>query len=132
MDLTARARFFSPERLNRPRGSANLSVMAITEILPHVRRDSKGVAWVDDTNVKVIEIVQSKQAYDLTPEELREQYSHLSLAQIYAALAYYYDHKDELEADIARRAKLADELRAQTEDRTLQTRLQDIKKRWTP
>ena len=82
--------------------------MATTEILPHVRRDSKGVAWVDDTNVKVIEIVQSKQAYDLTPEELREQYSHLSLAQIYAALAYYYDHKEAIDQSLEEEEALAE------------------------
>ena len=30
--------------------------------------------------------------------------------QIYSALAYYHDHKDEIEADIERRMKLADEI----------------------
>jgi uncharacterized protein (DUF433 family) len=106
--------------------------MAAIDTTPHVRRDAQGVAWVDDTRIKVVEVVLSKQAYDLTPEELQEQYSHLSLAQIHAALAYYYDHQDELDADIVRRAKLAETLQAQTEDRPLQARLHEVKKTWTP
>ena len=106
--------------------------MATIETIPHVRCDAQGVAWVDDTQVKVVEVVLSKQAYDLTPEELHEQYPHLSLAQIHAALAYYYDHQEELDADIARRAKLAEKLRAQTRDRALQSRLRKVKKTWTP
>jgi|ERR1035438_990418 uncharacterized protein (DUF433 family) len=106
--------------------------MAAIDAIPHIRPDAQGVPWVDDTCVKVVEVVLSKQAYDLTPEELHEQYPHLSLAQIHAALAYYYDHKAELDADMERRAKLAEELRAQTEDRSLQTRLHEVKKTWTP
>jgi uncharacterized protein (DUF433 family) len=36
----------------------------------------------------------------LTPEELVEKFPHLSLAQIYDALAYYYDNRSEIEQDI--------------------------------
>lgn len=36
----------------------------------------------------------------LTPEELVEKFPHLSLAQIYDALAYYYDNRSEIEHDI--------------------------------
>ena len=34
------------------------------------------------------------------PEEIQTKLSHLNLAQIYDALSYYYDHKDELDLDI--------------------------------
>ena len=36
----------------------------------------------------------------LTPEELVEKFTHLSLSQIYDALAYYYDNRSEIEQDI--------------------------------
>lgn len=38
----------------------------------------------------------------LTPEEIRNEYGHLSLAQVYAALTYYHANRDEIEADITR------------------------------
>lgn len=106
--------------------------MPAIEATIHVRRDSAGVAWVDDTNVKVVEVVMSKQAYDLIPEDLHEQYPHLSLGQIHAALAFYYDHQEELDADIARRANLVTETRARTEDKALQERLREAKTSWKP
>jgi uncharacterized protein (DUF433 family) len=37
----------------------------------------------------------------LTPEEIADQFGHLSLAQIYAALAYYHANRDAIEADLA-------------------------------
>lgn len=36
----------------------------------------------------------------LTPEEIRDQYAHVSLAQVYAALAYYHVNRDEIERDL--------------------------------
>lgn len=38
----------------------------------------------------------------LTPEEIRNEYGHLSLAQVYAALTYYHVNRNEIEADITR------------------------------
>ena len=38
----------------------------------------------------------------MTPEEIALEYSHLTLAQIHAALAYYHVNRDEIEADLAR------------------------------
>ena len=36
-----------------------------------------------------------------SPEEIADRIGHLSLAQVYAALAYYHANRDEIEADIA-------------------------------
>ncbi len=36
----------------------------------------------------------------MTPEELVKEFPHLSLSQIYDALSYYYDHKEEMDKDI--------------------------------
>ena len=63
---------------------------------PHIRRDDRGAAWIDETNVKVIEVVLDRLAYGWSPEEIHFQHPDLSLAQIHAALAYYYDHQDEI------------------------------------
>jgi uncharacterized protein (DUF433 family) len=42
---------------------------------------------VDDPNVKVIEVVLDHLAYGWNAETIQETHSHLSLAQVYAALA---------------------------------------------
>jgi uncharacterized protein (DUF433 family) len=48
----------------------------------------------------------------LPPEEIARKFGHLSLAQIHAALAYYYTNKAEIDADLeaeAREAALLEE-----------------------
>jgi len=47
-----------------------------------------------------------------TPEEIVDQYGHLSLAQVYAALAYYHANSDEIEAYLAKEESDYDRLAA--------------------
>ena len=75
--------------------------------------DEKGVAWISGANTKVVEVVLDKMAHNSSPEEMHEQYPHLSLAQIHAALSYYYEHQAEVDADIERRDREVETLRAQ-------------------
>ena len=76
--------------------------------------DAKGVAWVDETNTKVVEIVLDWIAHGSSPEEIHYQHPHLSLSQIHAAFAYYYDHQPELDVDLERRFNLAESCRARS------------------
>lgn len=69
----------------------------------HVALDDKGIPVILGANMKVIELVLEKAAYGWSPEELYFQHPHLTLGQIYSALAYYWDHQDELDGDIERR-----------------------------
>jgi uncharacterized protein (DUF433 family) len=79
----------------------------------HITVDEKGVARVAGTRMKVIHLVMDKLAHDASPEEMQRQFPHLTLAQVYAALTYYHDHKPELDAQIAQSGREADALRAQ-------------------
>jgi uncharacterized protein (DUF433 family) len=74
--------------------------MPDTVAAPHIRIDAEGRAWIDDTNVKVIEVVLDHLAYGWSPEEMHYQHPDLSLAQIHAALAYYYDHQAQFDREI--------------------------------
>jgi hypothetical protein len=38
----------------------------------------------------------------MLPEELVRRFAHLTLAQVYDALSYYYDHQGEIDAEIER------------------------------
>jgi len=78
-----------------------------------IELDKDGVAWITGANTKVKEVVLDKMAHNSSPEEMHEQYPHLSLAQIHAALSYYYEHRDEVDADIERRDRYVENLRAQ-------------------
>jgi uncharacterized protein (DUF433 family) len=89
----------------------------------HILLDDAGVAWIDDTNVKVLEVVLDWQAQGWSPEEIHFQHPHLSLAQIHAALSFYHDHRDEIDRQLQARREFADDLRAQQGDTPVHARL---------
>jgi uncharacterized protein (DUF433 family) len=92
----------------------------------HIRVDEDGVAWITDTKIKVIEVAIDKIAHGSSPEEMHFQYPHLSLAQIHAALAYYYDHQEEFDAEIARQLLEVGELRAMAAETPVHARLRSL------
>lgn len=98
-----------------------------TAATAHIEIDENGVAWIDNTQVKVIEVVVDKIVHGSSPEELHFQYPHLSLAQIHAALAYYYDNQAALDAEIERRWREADELAQKISDSPLRQKLLTLK-----
>jgi uncharacterized protein (DUF433 family)/uncharacterized protein YuzE len=73
-----------------------------TMVANHIVLDERGRAWIDDTNVKVIEVVLDKMGFGWGPEKIHEEHPHLSLGQIHAAFSYYYDHQADFDAEIER------------------------------
>lgn len=92
----------------------------------YIEIDENRVAWIADTKVKVVEIAVDKLAHGSSPEELHFQYPHLSLAQVHAALAYYYDHQEELDDEILRRLSEVNELAARQANSPLQQKLRRL------
>jgi len=67
---------------------------------PHITRDPEvraGKACIEGTRLAVVDIVLlHKRGY--APEEMQTYYMRaLTLAQVHSALAYYYDHREEIE-----------------------------------
>ena len=65
------------------------------------------IPYIAGSTMKVIELVTSHLTYGWSPEELHFQYPHISLSRIHSALAYYWDHKIELDIDIQRRLEFS-------------------------
>jgi uncharacterized protein (DUF433 family) len=77
----------------------------------HIVIGEDRVPIIAGTNMKVVELVTERIAYGWSPEELHLNHPYLSLGQIYSALAYYWDHEEELNKDIERRLQYSEELR---------------------
>lgn len=77
----------------------------------HVVVDESGTPLIEGTTMKVVELVLETHAYGWSPDELQFQHPYLTLGQIHSALAYYWDHKDELDRDIERRLERAEQIR---------------------
>jgi len=77
---------------------------------PYISTDPQvmsGRPCVAGTRVRVMDIVGARKA-GVPDEELPEYFSSrtLTLSEIHAALTYYYDHQDEINAALAEDAKL--------------------------
>jgi uncharacterized protein (DUF433 family) len=77
---------------------------------PHVTTDSQvmsGRPCIAGTRVRVMDVVSAYKA-GVPDEQLQEYFSSrtLTLSEIHAALAYYYDHQEEIDAAFAEDEKL--------------------------
>ena len=64
--------------------------------------------------IKVQDIVIWHERLGLSPDEIVSQYPTISLADVYAALAYYHDHFEEIREQIREGEALVRELQAKT------------------
>jgi uncharacterized protein (DUF433 family) len=80
---------------------------------PHIESDSTGTPIVHGTRTKVIEIVLDRLAHHWDADEIQRQHPHLTLAQIHAALGYYYDNQAELDEQLRRSLEAAGQIKQQ-------------------
>jgi uncharacterized protein (DUF433 family) len=86
--------------------------MMTTTEYPHVEVDDQGRAFIKGTRFKVVQIVKDRVYYGWSAEEIQRQHEMLTLPQVYTALAYYYDHKQELDAVMAEQDRNVETIRA--------------------
>ena len=89
----------------------------------HIVTDERGVPLIEGTTTKVVELVLDVMAHGWSPDEIQFQHPHLTLGQIHSALAYYWDHKEELDGDIERRMERVEEIRREVGPSKLAERL---------
>jgi uncharacterized protein (DUF433 family) len=59
-----------------------------------------GSPVIRGTKFPVRSVVNYVLRQGISPEELVREFTHLTLAQVYDALSYYYDHKETVEQDL--------------------------------
>ena len=94
--------------------------------MEYIEINDRGVAKLIGSRAKVNQIVMDLQN-GLTPERIHEEYPHLSMAQIHAALAYYYDHRAEIDAEIDAGMRMVDEMRAANPNKLTRA---ELERRW--
>jgi uncharacterized protein (DUF433 family) len=95
---------------------------------PHITRAAGDVARVDRLpRIRVAQIAADHIGNGWSAEEIVRQYPHLTAAEIHAALGYYYDHREEIDAELAVEVAALD--RADEEARsTLRLRLRAVRR----
>jgi len=77
----------------------------------HIAIGADQVPYIAGTTMKVVDLIVEHLAYGWSPAELHFQYPYLSMGQIHSALAYYWDHAEEIHAAIENRQRLIAQLR---------------------
>jgi uncharacterized protein (DUF433 family) len=82
-----------------------------------------GQPRIAGTRIKVKHVYTWVEQMGMTPAQVVADYPYLTRAQVHAALAYYWSHRDEIHQDIANEEKLVAKLKAKTGPSKLQERL---------
>jgi uncharacterized protein (DUF433 family) len=87
--------------------------MAVALMYPHIVKSEGQPARLERVpRVRVAQIVMDHLAHGWSAEELCRQHPYLKPAEAYAALGYYYDHADEIDAEIRAELEQAEQARA--------------------
>jgi len=76
--------------------------VAVDLVYPHVKKNGAEPARLERLpRIRVAQIVMDYLAHGWSVEEMCRQHPHLRLAEAHSAMAYYFDHQDEIDAEIA-------------------------------
>lgn len=84
---------------------------------PPLREDAAGAVRIGDSRV-LLELVIRGFQDGATPETIVQRYSTLALPDVYAVIAYYLRHRNEIEAYLQRREQKATETQQRIESRS--------------
>jgi uncharacterized protein (DUF433 family) len=72
----------------------------------------RGKPRIAGTRIKVEQVVLWHERQGMSPAEIVSKWPHLTLADVHAALTYYHDHREAIEADLADGERLFEEVKA--------------------
>jgi len=91
-----------------PRSAADVKHAYVT----HKPGVHGGEPIIEGTRFPVRSIVEYVLRQGMTPEEVVREWNHLTLAQVYDALSYYHDHREEIARHVRRHRRAFARLRA--------------------
>jgi uncharacterized protein (DUF433 family) len=83
-----------------------------------------GKAHIAGHRIKVQHVAVWHDRMGMTPEEIVATYPSISLPAVHAALAYYYSHRADIDADIERDRRFVAELQAKAGPSKLKAKLE--------
>ena len=100
--------------------------IATTYVETRCNRDGEARAYLSGTRIRVQDIYVLSEFQGKTPDEIVSAYPQLSLAQVHAALAYYFDHMDEIRDEIRQDQDFVEKFRQMTGPGPLEEKLRGM------
>lgn len=109
---------------NNPISESTTALTASREHIVCTPDTCGGKPRIAGTRIQVKYLAVMHYRQKMSPEEIISELPHLTLADIHAALAYYHDHREAINAEIAADRVWYDEMKARSP-----SRLQDRRRR---
>jgi len=90
------------------------SIPVITEHIEITPGICGGKPRISGHRIKVEDVVIWHERMGMSPDEIVDRYPTLTLSDVYAALAYYHDHLEEIRQQIREDETFASEMKAKT------------------
>ena len=91
-------------------------MLVVTDQPIPLSADADGVVRVGNTRVTLDTVIAAFQE-GATPETIAQQYPSLTLADVYAVIGYYLNHRSEVHAYLQEREQVAARVRQENESR---------------
>jgi len=86
-------------------------------------RDGQPRAFLVGSRIRVQDIYAQSEVHGKTPEQIVAAYPHISLAQVHAALAYYFDNREAILGEIRQDDQFVTLLKSRTGPGPLEQKL---------
>ena len=70
-----------------------------------------GKPCIADTRIRVQDIYVWHELQGLSADEIVSRFPHITMADVYAALAYYWDHREEIQRQMQEETAFADQMK---------------------
>lgn len=96
---------------------------------PHLAKDSKRGLVIAGTRLTILQLAIEHLEYGWSAEEIQRNHPELLMSAIYMALAYYYDHEEEMDPEIEELAKAEEQWRKRSKQPSRAALLRRLRRR---
>jgi uncharacterized protein (DUF433 family) len=82
-----------------------------------------GKPRIDGHRITVEDVAIWRERMGMSPDEIVSAHPSISLSDVHAALAYYYEHREQIDADIQEGRRFAEEMRSKAPPSLVQQKL---------
>ncbi len=82
---------------------------------------------IDGHRITVEDVAIWHERMGMSPDEIVSSYATINLSQVHAALAYYYENRERIDADIREGERFAEEMKTKFQPSKLQEKLRQRK-----
>ncbi len=88
-----------------------MATIHLSHLEQRTNRSGEPRVYIAGTRIRVQDIAVSHEFHAMSPEQIVREFPHLTLGQVHAALAYFFDHRAEIQAELDADAAYAESMR---------------------